>query len=158
MVRKEDLVALATFRKALRIFVRFVEEGARAVGVTPQQHQLLLAVEGNAGRSWATVGELAGALQLKHHATVGLVNRCQAAGLVSRSPDPEDRRVVHVSLTPKGSSILLELTERNLARLQESLRGLSSELDTLAREWRPGGSQDRRSSRNLTTHDPGVSK
>ncbi|HWD37990.1 MAG TPA: MarR family transcriptional regulator [Fimbriimonas sp.] len=132
MVKKEDYVALATFRRNLRRFLRFAEEGAREVGLTPQQHQVLLAIKGRPDREWASVGELADSLQLKHHATVGLVDRCQAAGLVERTPDQTDRRVVHVSLTEKGEDTLRKLTERNLPELR-ALGKLTSELEALAR-------------------------
>lgn len=131
MMRKEDYVVLATFRTALRRFLRFVETGARDAGVTPQQHQVLLAIRGQREREWATIGEVAEALQMKHHAAVGLVDRCQAAGLLQRSHDLEDRRVVRVSLTSKGEDILTTLTQRNLVQLR-SLGKLASELQTLA--------------------------
>ncbi len=117
-VRKDDYIALAAFRRVVRRYIRFVEEGAISAGLTPQQHQVLLAIRGQAEREWASVGEIADFLQLKHHATVGLVNRCQAAGLVERSPDTRDRRIVRVSLTPKGAEIMDRLTHRNLKELK----------------------------------------
>jgi DNA-binding MarR family transcriptional regulator len=126
-VGKEEYVALAAFRRALRRFLRFAEEGARSVGITPQQHQVLLAVAGQPDRDWATVGELATALQLRHHAIVGLLDRCQAADLIVRTQAPDDRRVVRVSLTPKGEDLLAHLTERNLG----SLRTLGSLVEAL---------------------------
>jgi DNA-binding MarR family transcriptional regulator len=130
---KQDYVALAGFRKALRKFLHFVEEGVRKEGLTPQQHQLLLMVRGHPDREWRSVGELADALKLRHHATVGLVDRCQAAGFVERTPDPDDRRMVRVSLTPKGSEVLDALTMRNLRELR-GLGALKRELDALNSE------------------------
>lgn len=122
---KRDYEALAAFREALRGFLGFVEEGARAAGLTPQQHQLLLAIKGRPGRDWATVGELASVLHLRHHTAVGLVDRCQRAGLVRRTPDPADRRQVRVALTRRGDAILARLSTRNrgeLATLRRALR------------------------------------
>ena len=124
-LQKSDYEALAAFRAALRRFLRFSEEGARAAGLTPQQHQLLLAVKGQPGRDWASVSELAAALQIRHHATVGLVDRCARAGLVQREPDSEDRRQVRVSLTAQGEQILARLSalnRRELQALQQALR------------------------------------
>jgi DNA-binding MarR family transcriptional regulator len=123
-IRKSDYEALARFRSALRRFLRFTEEGAREVGLTPQQHQLMLAIKGQPGKEWAYIGELAEALQIRHHAAVMLIDRCERAEWVDRSPDPTDRRQVRVSLSPRGEEVLDRLSERNL----RELRGLRQAL------------------------------
>lgn len=123
-MRKEDYEALARFRHTLRRFLHITEERARAAGITPQQHQLLLAVKGQPGREWASVTELAEALQIRHHAAVGLVDRCERAGLATRSPSPEDRRQVRVQLTKRGEELLEGLSRQN----QDELRILQAAL------------------------------
>lgn len=115
---KQDYESLAAFRAAIRRFARFSEEGAREVGITPQQHQALLAIMGQPGRQWASIAEIADFLQLKHHTSVGLVDRCVAAGLVERNPDPDDRRQVRVTLTENGEKLLRHLSTRNLRELK----------------------------------------
>jgi DNA-binding MarR family transcriptional regulator len=115
---KADYETLAEFRYRLRRFLRFTEEGARAEGLTPQQHQILLAVKGQPGRDWANISELAEAMQIRQNAVVGLVDRCEAAELVARTPAPDDRRQVRVTLTEKGAAVLARLSRRNLAELQ----------------------------------------
>jgi DNA-binding MarR family transcriptional regulator len=125
-ISKLDYEALAAFRAALRRFLRFTEEGARAAGLTPQQHQLLLAVKGQPGRDWVSIKEVAEALQVRHHAAVGLVDRCEGAGLVRRVADPHDRRQVRVVLTGAGEKVLERLSARNrreLETLREALGG-----------------------------------
>ncbi|MCW3058378.1 MAG: transcriptional regulator, MarR family [Capsulimonas sp.] len=124
-ITKGDYEALAAFRAALRRFLRFSEEAARAAGVTPQQHQLLLAVKGQPGRDWANIGDLADALQIHHNAAVGLVGRTEAAGLVQRTQSQEDRRQVRVTLTPKGEEMLAHLSQRHLSELQAMREALS---------------------------------
>jgi DNA-binding MarR family transcriptional regulator len=118
---KQDYESLAAFRAAIRRFARFSEEGARSVGITPQQHQAMLAILGQPGKSWASIVEIAEFLQLKHHTTVGLIDRCAAAGLVKRNPDMDDRRQVRVTLTERGEELLRHLSTRNLRELK-SLR------------------------------------
>ncbi len=101
---------LAGFRYHLRQFLRFSEKAARAAGVTPQQHQLLLGVAGHTGRGWANIGELAEFLQERHNAVVGLVDRAERSGLVRKEPGERDRRFVCVYLTSRGAALLARLS------------------------------------------------
>jgi len=121
---KQDFEALARFRFAVRSYLRFSEETVREHGVTPQHYQLLLAIKGTPGREWATVGELAEQLQLRHHSTVELVDRAQGNGLVERVADPADRRTVRVVLTGHGQrvlSVLSPLHRDQMRRMAEAL-------------------------------------
>jgi DNA-binding MarR family transcriptional regulator len=123
-ISKLDYEALAAFRYSLRRFLRFAEEGARAAGLTPQQHQLLLAIKGRPGREWASIGEVAEALQIRHHAAVGLADRCESSGLIRRSVDASDRRQVRVVLTRKGERVLGRVSARNQRELETLRRAL----------------------------------
>ncbi|HEX3939924.1 MAG TPA: MarR family transcriptional regulator [Acidobacteriaceae bacterium] len=109
---------LAQFRYALRKFLRFSENAARQCGVTPQQHQLLLGIAGHPGRGSATVSELAEFLQERHHSVVGLIERAAQNGLVQRTQDTEDRRIVIVSLTRRGASLLARLSQLHHQEVQ----------------------------------------
>ncbi|HEY8524906.1 MAG TPA: MarR family winged helix-turn-helix transcriptional regulator [Acidimicrobiales bacterium] len=120
-----DYQALARFRHALRVFLRFSEQAAREAGLTPNQHQLLLAVRGWAGPGEApTIRDLADQLQLEHHSVVELVDRAVAAGLVHRHTDPDDRRRQRLMLTPHGARQLAVLT----AAHREELRRFRGEM------------------------------
>ena len=122
---KEDYEQLAEFRYRLRKFLHFSENAARSAGLTPQQHQLLLAIQGYPGRAYATPSELAERLQIRHHSCIGLVQRCERQGLVERSPNPQDGRSVFVTVTESGLSILKEISHQHrqeLARLGVQLR------------------------------------
>jgi DNA-binding MarR family transcriptional regulator len=121
---KSDYEALAEFRYALRKFLGFSEEAATKHGVTPQQYQALLAIEGFPGRNWVTVGELAEQMRIAHHSAVGLVDRMETMKLVKRSSAKEDRRRVEVSLTTKG----LKLLEKLYRVHREELRSFGPQL------------------------------
>lgn len=102
---------LARFRYHLRQFLRFSEKAARAVGVTPQQHQLLLGVAAHTGHGRATISELAEFLQERHNAVVGLVERAKRRGLVRKSRGVQDRRLVLVSMTARGEKVISRLAK-----------------------------------------------
>jgi DNA-binding MarR family transcriptional regulator len=121
---------LSQFRYRLRLFLRFSEKAARAAGVTPLQHQLMLGVAGFTGRSWATISELAEFLQERHNAVVALVNRASRAKLVRKERFARDHRCVRVELTSAGRAILAKLSalhRRELAKfeLSTSFRDIS---------------------------------
>jgi DNA-binding MarR family transcriptional regulator len=118
---------LARFRYALRRFLRFSERAARACGLTPQQHQLLLGVAGFTGRGWATISELAEFLQERHNAVVGLVQRAEGKGLVHKASGERDQRVVRVSLLPAGEQLLLKLSKLHQREVRKFQRGLMVE-------------------------------
>ncbi|MDB6002425.1 MAG: MarR family transcriptional regulator [Rhizobacter sp.] len=115
---KTDFESLSEFRYQLRRFLRFSEDAAQAEGLTPQQYQLLLHIKGFPDRDWATVGELAERLQTVQHGVVGLISRCEAVGLVTRSPGDVDRRQVLVRLTTEGEQRLRHLAELHRAELR----------------------------------------
>ena len=133
---QQDFERLLEFRVTLRRFQRWSEDQAQAEGLTHVQHQLLVAVKGHPGNMPPTIGDLAGYLLLRPHSTVELVDRAEAAGLVERTPDGDDGRVVRVRLTIEGDRILHKLTRAHLARLHE----LATVLDELVTQ--PGASYD----------------
>lgn len=122
--------ALARFRHALRKFLRFSEEAARAAGVTPLQHQLLLAIRGFPD-GHPSVSDLAEQLQQRHHSVVELIDRAEDAGLVHRSMDPSDGRRHLVDLTEAGRTTLAGLYAANRAELRRFRREMSDLLREL---------------------------
>jgi len=110
--------ALAEFRHRIRRFLKFSEQAARAAGLAPRQHQLLLAVKGARAGEAPTVGVLAERLGVRHHSAVGLVDRLAARRLVRRRRDGRDRRQVHVELTPPGEELLRRLSLHHRTELR----------------------------------------
>jgi DNA-binding MarR family transcriptional regulator len=124
---RQDFERLLEFRVTLRRFQRWSEDQAQEAGLTHVQHQLVVAVKGHPGGRAPTIGDLAGYLMLRPHSMVELVDRAEAAGLVERTPDPADGRVVRVRLTEAGEDIVYRLTRAHLDRLHE----LAAVLDDL---------------------------
>lgn len=104
-----DYKLLADFRGTLRRFLAFSETKAAEAGLTPQQHQALLAIKA-AAPAPATIGFVAESLLLKPHSASGLIDRLEALALIERRPSPDDRRQAHVFLTEKADSLLAALS------------------------------------------------
>ncbi|HLW74646.1 MAG TPA: MarR family transcriptional regulator [Gammaproteobacteria bacterium] len=117
-VSDADYLTLAAFRASLRRFLRSSEGIAHGLGLTPQQHQVLLAIRGFPGDEPPSVGELAARLQVNHNSAVGLVTRLENQGYLRRTQAKGDRRRVHISLTPKGQGVLDRLTEAHRIELR----------------------------------------
>jgi DNA-binding MarR family transcriptional regulator len=97
-LEQRDYERLLAFRTGLRRFLSWSGQQAEAAGITPAQHQLLLAVRGHPDPRGPTVGEIAGYLLVRHHSAVELIDRAVVAGLVSRQTDSADARTVRVAL------------------------------------------------------------
>jgi DNA-binding MarR family transcriptional regulator len=125
----DDVRRVAAFRAALRRLERRTERAARAVGATPRQYLLLLAVVGGAsGPRRMTVNELATDLQLAQSTVTGLIDRAEQAGLVRRVAAAGDARFVHVVATDRGHEVLrsamreLEVDREQVALAAAELR------------------------------------
>lgn len=115
---KADYEVLAAFRRTLRHFSSFSEQAARQAGLTPRQHQALLAIKGAPGADTLIISDLAQALLIRPHSTVELVDRLVQLGLVERREDKTDHRRVHVVLTPRADFLLRELSAAHLNELR----------------------------------------
>jgi DNA-binding MarR family transcriptional regulator len=128
-----DYEALAEFRYELRKFLAFSEEAALAMGLTPQQHQALLAIRGAPDTDSLSVKQIAERLLVRHHTAVGLIDRLVDLDMVIRTPDSADRRRIQVSLTKTGHSALHGLSAIHVAELKNirpTLRKLLRQFET----------------------------
>lgn len=129
----EDYRRLRDVRAGLRAYLRWSEERATEVGLTPAHHQLLLGIRAHEDVRGPTIGEMAELLMLKHHSAVELVDRAQRAGLIRRTSDPVDHRIVRLRLTSEGSRRLEGLAAQHVAELTR----LAPRLTRLWRDLRP---------------------
>jgi DNA-binding MarR family transcriptional regulator len=123
-----EYTELLTFRVGLRQFLRWSGEQAAKVGLTPAQHQLLLAIRGHPDPRGPSVGELADYLCTRHHSAVQLIDRAEQLGLITRNRiDSADRRLVRLTLTTTGQEKLTLLSTAH----REELRRLASLINSL---------------------------
>lgn len=118
MISTDAYRALAELRHQIRRFLAFSEAQARAAGVEPQQHQLLLAVKGLPAGQAPTIRNVAARLLLRHNSVVELTDRLEAHALIERHAAPDDRRVIHLRITAKGERMLSKLSEAHAAELR----------------------------------------
>jgi DNA-binding MarR family transcriptional regulator len=136
-ITTDDYRALGQFRRAMREFLAFSEDGASAFGITSQQHQALLAIRAHPGDEPMSIGELAACLMIKNHSAIGLVARLMERDLVSRHTSEDDRRRIDLELRPLGVEILEAISVRNLRQLNETAEILAGILSTVRRIHTP---------------------
>lgn len=128
-----DYETLSEFRYLIRCFLEFSENAARISGLTPRQHQALLAIKGFPLGRGVAIGDLAERLRIRHHSAVELVDRLSEAGLVSRRLDASDHRCVLLGLTDLADDYLADLSAAHLdevSRLEPILKRISARART----------------------------
>ncbi len=148
---RSDFEHLLALRTGLRRFLHWSEHQARAAGITPAQHQLLLAVKGHPDAAGPTIGDVANYLVLRHHSAVGLIDRAAAAGLVTRGPDHANNSTVRIALTDIGNEKLDDLTETHL----EELKHLAPAMRSLWRALEADGTATLRTAALTPAPNPG---
>ena len=118
-LRAGEYRALADLRHQIRRFLNFSEAAARAAGVEPQQHQLLLMLKAIMPER-PTIRIIAERLQIQQNSAAELVKRSVERGLVKRAQGKEDRREASVRLTGAGERVLRGLSLAHRAELRSA--------------------------------------
>lgn len=90
-------------------------------GITPS---LLMALSSIERHRRITMGELCAVEQVQPPSMTRIVGALVEAELVTREPDPGDRRIAWVSATPEGVRLLHRTRRRKEAYLSKRLRSL----------------------------------
>jgi DNA-binding MarR family transcriptional regulator len=118
-VTHADTLALAeSLRPVLLRIGRELRRETRAVGVSPEQVSLLVAIKYAPGIG---VGELAAQEHVSAPAMSNHVDRLERDGLAIRTPSPEDKRRVGLTLTADGQRLLRRVRSRRTAWLVSRL-------------------------------------
>ena len=133
-----DYAQLATFRHALRGFMRFSETAAAEVGLTTQHYHAMLVLRGWPESRRVSINDLAQQLLIKHNSAVGLVDRLALEGLVLREASSSDRRKVELRLTARGREVLAKLAAMHRSQLQRIGPLMKRFFVELSRPVRPG--------------------
>lgn len=111
--------------RALRRILRAADRGSRslaaATGLTPSQLLVLQEIEQRAG---TTGGALAAALQFGPATITNIVDRLEAAGLVTRQRSAEDKRQVILAATEAGRTAIASAPDLLQTRFNEGFAHL----------------------------------
>jgi DNA-binding MarR family transcriptional regulator len=97
------------------------ESGA---GLSPSQHSALAVI---ANHGPLTLGALAEHERIAPPSITKVVSKLECDGLVTRTPDPADRRVCRVVISPEGEALLEESRRRKTAWLTARISELDSD-------------------------------
>jgi DNA-binding MarR family transcriptional regulator len=105
----------------------------REHGLEPGWHDVLATLRRSGPPYQLRPSEFSGALMLTSSGTTKRLDRLERAGLIARSPDPQDRRGVVITLTGEGRTLIDAVTEAHLENERSLLAGLTpAEQDRLA--------------------------
>ena len=99
------------------------DEFMKPAGVTRSQWWVLAHLSRRDGMIQSDLAEV---LELGKAALGGLVDRLEAARFISRHPDPADRRVKRIHLTPKGMQMVQKMRKQSDAMSERILTGLTA--------------------------------
>jgi DNA-binding MarR family transcriptional regulator len=118
-----DTVAAAdALRPVLLRVGRELRREARAVGISPEQVALLVAIKYTPGIG---IRDLAAHERISAPALTKHIDRLERDGLVARTPSVDDRRRVGLTLTGQGQRVLRRVRSRRTAWLATRLGRLS---------------------------------
>jgi DNA-binding MarR family transcriptional regulator len=101
---------LAEFRYQIRRFLSFSERAARAAGLEPPQHQLMLAIYGLPPAKRPNLPTLAERMCIEVEACGKLADELVDQGLLRWTANATDRRERLLALTEPGQTVLRKLT------------------------------------------------
>jgi DNA-binding MarR family transcriptional regulator len=117
-----DTVSVAdALRPVLLRVGRELRREARAVGISPEQVSLLVAIKYAPGLG---IRDLAASERISPPALTKHVDRLERDGLVVRTQHPDDGRRIGLALTEEGQRVLRRVRSRRTAWLATRLRGL----------------------------------
>ncbi len=126
MTNKDQLALTQELFQLMKQFPRPKLKQSSIDGLTRSEYELLvmLVMSTKDGKGAFTVTEISNLLQVTPAGVTHLINPLEEAGYIERLPDPNDRRIVRIGLTGKGT----QTAEALISEVQENLIGLVNHL------------------------------
>ncbi len=124
--------AWVLFHQAYNLVLRCEEITFGRMGLTPQQHAVLMGIKHIRGP--VTIKLVANWLDRNSNSISMIANNLEKAGLVKRVRDLQDRREVRLIITPEGNKMLEQTTRQGWTLIETLLDTFSEEnIDILIR-------------------------
>lgn len=108
---------LSPIHRAVRQIALFLEPKCAALGVSPAEGHLLSYLSSYAP---CPIGEILRVFGIRPSTMTSMLERLDQKGLLTREPDPEDRRSVRITLTREGTAVA-ERINRLVRELEERI-------------------------------------
>lgn len=116
-----ELEAYVLLRQINSILDTYNRYDLRSEGLTVPQFTILT----HATPEGVPLSEISARMLCDNSNLTGIVDRLISKGLVERRPDPQDRRVSLICLTPKGAEKMRNIRPRHHASVSRRMRSLS---------------------------------
>ncbi|MEU6315403.1 MarR family transcriptional regulator [Streptomyces sp. NPDC047014] len=130
-VRPElDTAPMAVFGRIYRIAKAMgdaVEERYQRFGISRGDFDVIATLRRSGAPYTLSPRQLSATLMLTTGGMTGRLDRLEKAGLLSRSPDPHDRRGLQVTITERGLALVDEAVSAGLEVQRGALTGLTDE-------------------------------
>lgn len=123
-----DVRSIEVLGRLHRCEVRYqglVHEALAEFGLSTAAFDVLASLRRSGPDFRRTAGQLAEIGLISSGGLTQRIDRLERAGLVERTKEPHDRRVVYIQLTPAGQKLIDEVLERHFAEQNEMLSGLT---------------------------------
>jgi DNA-binding MarR family transcriptional regulator len=118
--------------RASRAAQTMADDGLTDIGLTSAQAGALFLIPAEGG---ASVNAISEGLGLAQSAASVLIQRLEAASLVERQTDPQDRRAVLLTLTTRGRSLRARAAERAQRMNTAATSGFTADEQAIVARW-----------------------
>jgi DNA-binding MarR family transcriptional regulator len=125
-IEPEVEAAVDRMDKIVKYLDRTTERTVKVFGLNTGEFKLLLKLH-QEPEQMMTAGALADRLDLSSSAITNRLDRLEEDGLVTRERGTEDRRSVHVAITPRGAEVLGKAVEHQAKEEKDFLGALTHE-------------------------------
>jgi len=112
-------------QRTAQVVMRWVVEGLKPSGLTPQQFNVLRILRG-ASPNPLSASQICERMVTHDPDLTRLLDRLEAAGMIRKARHADDRRVVNVHVTAAGRETVERASIAVRARIGESLRGIGA--------------------------------